>query len=166
MTFVWQKIICLTPAPLYLFHQGRNEGGKGGTISRRRITMGAPSDCGNRRKVPTMSQVLSSMQYICFRKTLSSNMGSHKLASCPGRHPISLCPCISHLFSAILVEWMTFYSSMYYVWMTFNRDYPLLVNNISNTTFMQKLCVFLLTFVVSAEVDLSTQARSQHTSSI
>jgi len=36
---------------------------------------GAPNDCGERRKVPTISQVLSSIQYICFRKTSNSNMG-------------------------------------------------------------------------------------------
>ena len=34
-----------------------------------------PNHCGERRKIPTMSQVLSSMQYICFRKTSVSNMG-------------------------------------------------------------------------------------------
>jgi len=31
---------------------------------------------GELRKVPTMSQVLSLIQHICFRETLSSNMGS------------------------------------------------------------------------------------------
>ena len=64
------------------YNQGRNEGGKGGHISpgaeslrRRLITTRAPNDCGERRKVPTMSQVLSSIQYICFLKTSNSNMG-------------------------------------------------------------------------------------------
>ena len=41
------------------------------------------------RKVPT--QVLSSMQYICFRKTSGSNI--ERLASCPGCHLTSLCSC-------------------------------------------------------------------------
>jgi len=52
-----------------LFGQRRNEGIKGGTIPR------APNHCGGRRKVPTTSQVLSSIQYICFRKTSGWNMG-------------------------------------------------------------------------------------------
>ena len=54
---------------------GRNEGGK---ISR------APIRCGERRKVPKMSQVLSSIQYIYFRKTSGSNTGSPNLLLVPG----------------------------------------------------------------------------------
>jgi len=46
--------------------QGRNEGGKGAKFP------------GRRRKVPTMSQVLFSIQYIRFRKTSGSNMGAPK----------------------------------------------------------------------------------------
>ena len=53
--------------------QGRNEWGLGGHHSPG-ITMGALNHCGGRHKVPTMSQILSSMQYICFRKTSCSNM--------------------------------------------------------------------------------------------
>ena len=38
--------------------------------------MGAPNHCRGRRKAPTvLSQVLSSIQYICFRKTSGSNIG-------------------------------------------------------------------------------------------
>jgi len=48
-----------------------------------------PNHCGGHRKVPTMSQVISSMQYICFRKTSGANMGGAKLASCP-RAPSNL----------------------------------------------------------------------------
>jgi len=59
----------------------------------RRITTGASNDCGGRRKAPTMSQVLSSIQYICFGRTSGSNMGGAKLASCPGRHLTTLRPC-------------------------------------------------------------------------
>ena len=44
------------------------------------------------RKVPTMSQVLSSIQHIYFRKTSCSNTRAAKLASCPGRHLTSLRP--------------------------------------------------------------------------
>ena len=35
---------------------------------------GAPNNGGGRRKVPTMSKVLSSVQYICFGKFIGSNM--------------------------------------------------------------------------------------------
>jgi len=39
---------------------------------------------GGRRKVPTISQVLSSMQDNCFRETSGSNMGLKR----------ALCPCL------------------------------------------------------------------------
>ena len=39
----------------------------------------APDDCGGGRKVPTMSQILSSIEYICFRKTSGSNMWAPNL---------------------------------------------------------------------------------------
>ena len=45
----------------------------GGTDSLR----GAPN-------VPTMSQLLSSIQYICFRRTSGSNMGAPNLLLAPG----------------------------------------------------------------------------------
>jgi len=50
-------------------HRGVRRGGQG-----RHNSPSAESLWG-RRKVPTLSQVLSSIQYICFRKTLGSNMG-------------------------------------------------------------------------------------------
>jgi len=59
------------------YMQGRIEGGKVGTISGRRMTAG-------RQIVPTMSQVLSSIQYIYFRKTSVSNMGEPILLLAPG----------------------------------------------------------------------------------
>ena len=49
---------------------GVTRGSRGLTIPR------APNHCRGRRKFPTMSQVLSSMQYICFRKTSGSSMGA------------------------------------------------------------------------------------------
>ena len=58
--------------------QGRNEGGKGGTIP------GAPNHWGGRWKVSTMSHALSSIQYICLRKTSGSNMGAPNLLLAPG----------------------------------------------------------------------------------
>jgi len=58
--------------------RGVTRWGQGGAIPR------APNHCGRRRKVPTMSQVLSSMQYICFRKTSGSNMGAPNLLLAPG----------------------------------------------------------------------------------
>ena len=60
--------------------------GNRGTIPR------APNHCGGRRKLPTMSQVLPSIQRICFWKTSGSTMGGIKLASCPGRHLNALRP--------------------------------------------------------------------------
>jgi len=54
--------------------QGRNDGGKGGTISR------APNHCG----VVEKSQAFLSIQYICFRKTSGSNMGAPNLLLAPG----------------------------------------------------------------------------------
>jgi len=56
----------------------RNQGASGAQCPGRRIT-------GWRRNVPTMSQVLPLIQYICSRKTLDSNMQEQKLVSCPGR---------------------------------------------------------------------------------
>jgi len=52
--------------------------------------MGAPNHYGERRKVPTMSQVLSSIQYMCFLKDLKFEYGGAKLASCPGPGAIEL----------------------------------------------------------------------------
>jgi len=43
-----------------------------------------PNHCVGRRKGPTMSQVLSSIQYICFLKTSVSNMGPPNLLIVPG----------------------------------------------------------------------------------
>jgi len=57
--------------------QGRNEGGKGGTIPR------APNYYGG-RKVLTMSQVVSSIEYIFFRKTSGSNVGASHLLLASG----------------------------------------------------------------------------------
>jgi len=42
--------------------RGVTKAGKGAQFPGRRITIGALNDCGERRKVPTMSQVLSSTQ--------------------------------------------------------------------------------------------------------
>jgi len=63
--------------------QGRNEGERG-AIPRATSRHGAPNHCGRRRKIPTMSQVLSSLQCICFRKTTVSNMGAPNLLLAPG----------------------------------------------------------------------------------
>jgi len=62
--------------------QGRNEGEQGGRNSPGAESLwgtkslrGEPNGCGGRKKIPTMSQALYSIQYICFRKTSVSNMG-------------------------------------------------------------------------------------------
>ena len=64
-----------------LFRRGSvtsNEGGKGGTMPWAQNFRG-------RREVPTMSQVLSSIQYVCFGTTSgSSNMGAPNLLLVPG----------------------------------------------------------------------------------
>jgi len=70
--------------------QGRNEGGKGDTIPRMPNHYGDPESLRRRRKVPTISQVLSSMQYICFRKTSGSNIWAPNLLL--ARHLTSLRP--------------------------------------------------------------------------
>jgi len=44
-----------------------------------RGTVPQASNHGGRQKVPTISQVLTSAQYICSRKTLGSNMGAPNL---------------------------------------------------------------------------------------
>ena len=55
-------------------HQGRNEGE---TMPGRRIT-------GGRRKVATVSQVFSSMQYLYSKNSLGSNMAAPNLFLAPG----------------------------------------------------------------------------------
>jgi len=69
--------------------QGRNGGrARGAQLSGRRITTGArnhcgwANHCGGRRKVPPMSQVHASIQYICYRKNSSSNVGAQNLPRC------------------------------------------------------------------------------------
>jgi len=63
------------------------------------ITMGAPNHCGrrqitaDRRRVPKMSQILSSIQFICFRKTSGSNMGQ-QTCFLPHRNLTSLRPWV------------------------------------------------------------------------
>jgi len=74
--------------------RGVTRGERGAQFPGRRITMGAPNHCEGRRKVLAMSQVFSSIQYICSRRTSGSNMWGAKLASCPGRHPTSLHPWV------------------------------------------------------------------------
>jgi len=65
-------------------NQGRNEGGKGVTISRAPNHYGGAERLRGRRKVPTISQVLSSTQCICFRMTSGSKMGAPNLLLAPG----------------------------------------------------------------------------------
>jgi len=67
--------------------QRRKEGWQGGAIPR------APNHCGGCRKVPTMSQVLSSTAYL-LPKDLRLEHGCAKLASCSGRHLTSLRPWV------------------------------------------------------------------------
>jgi len=64
--------------------QGRNEGAMGHKFPGAKSLWGAPNHCGWRHKVPTMSQIPSSIQYICFRKISGSNMGAPNLLLAPG----------------------------------------------------------------------------------
>ena len=66
--------------------QGRNDGGQGGH------NFPGAEWLRGRRKVPTMSQVLSSIQYIWFRKISGSNMGAPNSLLAPGSHLASLRP--------------------------------------------------------------------------
>ena len=61
--------------------QGRSEGV---TIARGPHHYGGTESLRGAPNVPTMSQVLSSVQYICFRKTSGSNMGTPNLLLAPG----------------------------------------------------------------------------------
>ena len=67
--------LSLPSALLLPYRQGVTGGAK---FPGRRMT------AGRRRKVPTMSQVLFSIQYICFRKISGSNMGAPNLLLAPG----------------------------------------------------------------------------------
>jgi len=75
----------IDPCPvtwLHFSYQGRNEGGQEGKNS------SSVESLWGRRKVPTMSQAVSSIQYIYFRKTSGSNMGAPILLL--GRAPSNL----------------------------------------------------------------------------
>ena len=72
--------------------QGRNDGGQGGTIPRAPNPYGGAEWLWGRRKVPTMSQVLSSIQCIWFRKISGSNMGAPNLLLAPSAIITSLRP--------------------------------------------------------------------------
>jgi len=81
------QLTCLDHGPYF---QGRNEGAK--------------AQCPGRRKVPTMSQVLSSAQHICSRNSLSRfEHGGAKFVSCPGCHLTSVRPCILHVLFLMLI---------------------------------------------------------------
>jgi len=66
------------------YFQGRKDGGKGGTIPRAPNRYRGAKWLRRRRKVPTMSQVLSSVQNIWFWKISDSNMGTPNLHIVPG----------------------------------------------------------------------------------
>jgi len=65
--------------------RGRDEGGKGGHNSP------GTESLWRRHKVPTMSQILSSIHLL--PKDLRFEHRGAKPLSCPGRHLASLCPC-------------------------------------------------------------------------
>jgi len=59
-------------------------GGQGGRNSLGAESLWVAESLQGRRKVPKMSQVLSSIQWICFRKSSGSNMGASNLLLAPG----------------------------------------------------------------------------------
>jgi len=78
-------------------NQGRNDGGQGGTIPQRQITMEAPNDCGGGQKSPNnVTSTFFNTVYL-LPKNLRFEHGGTKLVSCPGRHPTSLLPCTYQL---------------------------------------------------------------------
>jgi len=80
---------------------------RGHTISQAPNHYGAPNHCGGRRKIPTMSQILSSIQHICFQKTSGSNMG-RQTCFLPRCHLTSLCSraqCACVINIAIFLTW-------------------------------------------------------------
>jgi len=72
---VKNKEIC--SLPVTVVHEGVTRGARGNN------SPGAESLRGH-RKVSAMSQVLSSIQYSCFRKTSGSNMWAQNLFLAPG----------------------------------------------------------------------------------
>ena len=77
LPFVSLFLIRLCTTFRFCSAQGRNEGGggKGAQSLRVESLWGPTNDYGQRRIVPTMSQVISSIQCICFRKTSGSTWG-------------------------------------------------------------------------------------------
>ena len=63
-------------------NQGRNDEWQGAQFPGRRITMRAPNDCGTPKSPSNITR--TSVQYICFRKTSGSNIGSPNLLLAPG----------------------------------------------------------------------------------
>jgi len=71
--------------------------------------MGTPNHCGEWHKVPTLSQIPSSIQYICFRKDLRFGHGSAKPASCPRCHLTSLHSGWLAAVATIALRWRSNY---------------------------------------------------------
>jgi len=70
-------------AALWFKQQVRNEGTRG-AITRAPNHSGGAEWLRGRQKIPTMSHTHSSMQHICFQKTLGSKMGAPNLLLAPG----------------------------------------------------------------------------------
>jgi len=58
--------------------------GQGSAITRAPHHSGGTEILWGRQKIPTISHVSSAIQYICFRKTSGSKMGSPNLLLAPG----------------------------------------------------------------------------------
>jgi len=82
-------------------HPGRIEGGMGGTIPRTPNHYWGAEWLRGTPKSPNNVQVLSSIQWICFRKTSGSNIGAPNLRHLTSWHP---CQCLSCWFMRSLCE--------------------------------------------------------------
>jgi len=116
----WCKYSCSLHFTLYTNQNSRSvtrgvtRGDKRGAIPRApchyggaKSLWGAPNGSGACRKVPTISQVLSSIQYICFRKTSVSNMG-RQTCFLPRVPANSLRPCHWHI-TRVICHWADLY---------------------------------------------------------
>jgi len=81
-------LLAYTSVDFYTLHYGSiSRGvtkGQGGAITWASNHSGGTEWLRGRHKIPTMSHLHSSIQYICFRKTSGSKMGEPNLHLAPG----------------------------------------------------------------------------------
>jgi len=82
LTSGWWRLVLINQV---MCNQGRNNGSNGAQQPGRQIYVG-------RRKISTISQVLSSIQYICTQKTFGQNMEAPNLFPVPGSITLGFAP--------------------------------------------------------------------------